>query len=199
MATSEQQRTASRPGGRSARVLAAVEQAATELICERGPEQISIPAIAARAGVNPTSIYRRWGDVHQLLTWVAESRLTSDSLPPDTGSLRGDLRRWAELVLEHISTPEGSASLRTVVNAVGDGEVRDRCVRRRMDQIDLIRARARARGEKSPATENVMDQVVAPLHFRVLFGIEPTDAACARALVDGLLATAPALDGHRDE
>jgi AcrR family transcriptional regulator len=167
-----------------------VERAVTELICERGPEQVSIPAIAARAGVNPTSVYRRWGDVHQLLTWVAEGRLMSDSLPPDTGSLRGDLRRWAELVLEHLSTPEGSAALRTVISAGGDGEVRDRCLRRQVDQIELIHARARARGEKTPATEKVMDHVVAPLHFRVLFGIEPTDAACARVLVDGLLGTA---------
>lgn len=186
--TPTEQRTASRPGGRSARVLAAVQQAATELICERGPENVSIPAIAARAGVNPTSIYRRWGDVHQLLASVAEARLAPESLPQDTGNLREDLTLWAEDLLDHISSPEGYASLRTVINATADGEVRHRCLSKRADQVDLILERARARGEGRPTTAQVMDHVLAPLHFRVLFGVEPTDNAYARGLVDELLA-----------
>ncbi|MEU1199106.1 TetR/AcrR family transcriptional regulator [Streptomyces sp. NPDC005813] len=187
MALPEQKAAARRPGGRSARVLAAVQRAAEELICERGADKVSIPAIAARAGVNPTSVYRRWGDVHQLLTSVAEARLTPDTMPPDTGSLREDLEEWAELLLAHIGAPEGAASLRTVVNDVADGEVRDRCLRRRADQVDLILEHARSRGEDVPTTERVMDHVLAPLHFRVLFGVGDTDGAYARALVGELL------------
>ncbi|MFB6674289.1 TetR/AcrR family transcriptional regulator [Streptomyces sp. NPDC056390] len=192
-----EQRTASRPGGRSARVLAAVHQAATELICERGPENVSIPAIATRAGVNPTSIYRRWGDVHQLLAAVAESRLAPESLPEDTGSLREDLAVWAEELLDHISSTEGYASLRTVINATADGEVRHRCLSKRADQVDLILGRAKARGESGPTTAQVMDRILALLHFRVLFGVEPTDSAYARGLVDELLAASPATECAR--
>ncbi|MEU0369932.1 TetR/AcrR family transcriptional regulator [Streptomyces sp. NPDC006283] len=184
--TATEQHTARRTGGRSARVLAAVEQAATELICERGADRLTIPVIAERAGVNPTSVYRRWGDVHQLLIWVAENRLAPEALPPDTGSAHGDLTAWAAELLTHISSPEGSASLRTVVNAVADGEVRDRCLRKRADQVKVILERARARGEAAPGLDQVMDRVLAPLHFRVLFGVEPTDSAYSHRLVDEL-------------
>ncbi|MET8331291.1 TetR/AcrR family transcriptional regulator [Streptomyces sp. NPDC005181] len=181
------QGTASRPGGRSARVVAAVHQAVAELISERGPDQVSIPAVAARAGVNATSIYRRWGDVRQLLVSVAESRLTPDTLPPNTGSLRQDLVEWADDLLEHISAPEGVVSLRTVVNFGADDDVRQRCLRKRADQVELILERARARGGVVPSPDQVMDHVLAPLYFRVMFAVEATDSSYAHALVDELL------------
>jgi len=178
-----------RPGGRSARVQAAVYQAVTDLIGARGDERVTIPAVAARAGVNPTSIYRRWGDAQRLLEAVAVARLTADSALPDTGGLRGDLAAWAERLLADITKPDGLASLRTVVNIVDRGG-RGLCLRERNDQIAAILGRGRARGDPAPTPTQVIDHLVAPLYFRVLFGIEPTDAAYARSLVDTLLADA---------
>lgn len=40
-----------------------------------------------------------------------------------------------------------------------------------------------------------MDHVLAPRHFRVLFGVEPTDGAYARGLVDEILTCSPAAAG----
>ncbi len=184
-----EQRSAVRPGGRSARVQAAVYQAVTDLIGEQGHEHVTIPAVAARAGVNPTSIYRRWGDARQLLAAVAVTRLTADGALPDTGSLRGDLTAWAEGLLADISKPDGLASLRTVVNAA-DRHCRGLCLRERNDQVAAMLQRGRDRGEPSLALPEVVDHLVAPLYFRVLFGIQPTDEAYAEALVDKLLADA---------
>ena len=49
-----------RTGGRSARVLDAVADAVLKELAESGIENFSIPAVAARAGVSSSSIYRRW-------------------------------------------------------------------------------------------------------------------------------------------
>lgn len=186
MATTEQ-RSTERPGGRSARVQAAVHQAVTQLVCDPNHEPITIPAVAALAGVNPTSIYRRWGDVTQLLTDVAVSQLDSPAHVPDTGGIDGDLHGWAEAVLDRLKQPGGIAFLRTAVNVAASEESRRRCLRHRRDELNVLLARAASRGETVPDRELVVDRVLAPLYFRVLFDIPGTDAAYARDLVDGAL------------
>ncbi len=79
-----------RPGGRSARVQASVHAAVRDLLVEMSRAEITVPLIAARAGVTPSTIYRRWGDLQELLADVAWSALRPDmerSIPvPARGS-----------------------------------------------------------------------------------------------------------------
>ncbi|MGW5160998.1 TetR/AcrR family transcriptional regulator, partial [Nonomuraea wenchangensis] len=63
------------PGGRSARVRAAVHQAVTDLVGEHGYGNFTIGDVAARAGVADTSLYRRWGNLQTLLGDVLLTRL----------------------------------------------------------------------------------------------------------------------------
>jgi hypothetical protein len=51
--------SAKRPGGRSAQVQAQVRAALEELVAEQGRERVTVPAVAERAGVSASSIYRR--------------------------------------------------------------------------------------------------------------------------------------------
>lgn len=178
---------ATRPGGRSARVQAAVHRAAAELVGEAGREQVTIPAVAARAGVNPTTIYRRWGDVARLLSDVGVTELLATEPVPDTGELRADLAAWAEALRSRIGRPEKVEHLRHVVAALAAGEARGRCVADLRTQVAAMLARAEARGEPSPTLTQVMDHVVAPLYFRVLLGIPAPATAAPRTLVDELL------------
>jgi AcrR family transcriptional regulator len=187
VATTEQQRSTERPGGRSARVQAAVRQAVIELICDPDREQVTIPVVAARAGVNPTSIYRRWGDVQQLLSDIAVSELDADTQVPDTGDLSADLHAWVEEVLAYLQRPGGIAFLRTAVHLAVDEDGRQRCLRNRRLQLEVMLGRAADRGEPVPALAVLTDRVLAPLYFRVLFGIPGTDPAYARGLVDDVL------------
>src|SRR2546425_529533 len=94
-----------RPGGRSARVRAAVHQAVTDLVAERGYGEFTVGDVAARAGVADTSVYRRWGTLEALLTDVALTRLNTQSPMPDTGSLAGDLHAYAAQVAREITGP----------------------------------------------------------------------------------------------
>jgi AcrR family transcriptional regulator len=186
MATTEQR--SERPGGRSARVQAAVRKAVTELICDPDHEPVTIPAVAARAGVNPTSIYRRWGDVQQLLSDIAVTELDTATDVPDTGDLVADLHGWAENVLAYLQRPGGIAFLRTAVNVAVDEEGRQRCLRNRRAELDVLLGRAAARGDTVPDREVLTDRVLAPLYFRVLFGVPCTGPDYARGLVDAVLA-----------
>ena len=85
-----------RPGGRSARVQESIHSAVRDLLQTQDRATLTVPQIAARAGVTPSTIYRRWGDLAALLADVAIARMRPDSEPANTGSLRGDLRAWAE-------------------------------------------------------------------------------------------------------
>ncbi|WP_082119284.1 TetR/AcrR family transcriptional regulator [Saccharothrix sp. ST-888] len=176
-----------RPGGRSARVQQAVHAAVRELVEERGRDGLTIPVIAARAGVTPSTVYRRWGDVHELLSDVAVEHLRPDSPPEDLGSLRRDLDAWAWQFLEEMSSPPGRAYIRDALTGDPDGGNAGQCSEYAAQQIAVILDRAAGRGEPVPELENAMDRLVAPMMYRILFRPGPLTAEYARGLVDTVL------------
>lgn len=176
-----------RPGGRSARVQESVHAAVRELVAELGREALTVPQVAARAGVTPSTIYRRWGDLQELLSDVAVERLRPEALPADLGSLCEDLGVWAEQFLEEMASPPGRAYIRDALLGDPDGSNAGQCSEYAADQIDMVLARATERGETVPGTELVMDRVVAPMMYRILFRPSLLDAAYARELVDNAL------------
>ncbi|MEZ0111911.1 AcrR family transcriptional regulator [Catenulispora sp. EB89] len=183
---------ARRPGGRAARVGAAVHQAVTDLISERGYGTFSVADVAARAGVADSSIYRRWGSLEKLLADVALNRLNARSPMPDTGSLAGDLRAYTAAVAREITGPEGLALLRLAIALESSGEqglqARDDLLAERARQLDSMLDRARERGEPAPDAFGVLDHLMAPMYIRVLFGLGPLTPEYVDGLVDRLLA-----------
>ncbi|KTT14530.1 TetR/AcrR family transcriptional regulator [Pseudacidovorax intermedius] len=184
-------RTAPRPGGRSARVQEAVHRAARELTAELGREALTVPMIATRAGVTPSTIYRRWGDLAELLADVSVERMRPEGEPADTGSLRGDLLAWAEQYNEEMSSQPGQGMLRDVLSAQSpDDRPSCRCAGFVALQIGVLLDRARTRGEATPPVDRVMDMLVAPLLFRLLFTPAPATADEIAGWIDASLATA---------
>jgi len=188
-----------RPGGRSARVQAAVHAAVHALIASHGREALTLPLIAARAGVTPSTLYRRWGDLAALLADVSVERMRPDAPPADTGSFRGDLRAWAEQYHEEMGSDVGRGMLHDVLSAapVGGGPS-CQCAIFTEAQIAAIVARAAARGEPVPAPRAVVEAVVAPLLYRQLFGPAPATPADVARWVDGCVARAAPADGTAD-
>lgn len=164
-----------RPGGRSARVQASVHKAVRELLAEMSRADVTIPLIAGKAGVTPSTIYRRWGDLQELLADVAVDRLRPDMQPIDAGSGKADLQAWAEQYAEEMSSGPGREMIRDVLAAQA-GANACKCAEFTRQQIGVIAARAQARGEVFPDVERVMDQVVAPIIYRILFGDAPATA-----------------------
>ena len=77
-----------RPGGRSERIQKAVHAAVNALKAENPDKEITIAQIAGRANLPPSTIYRRWGNLTDLLAAVAEQRFLADPTVPDTGAFK---------------------------------------------------------------------------------------------------------------
>ncbi|HYQ64986.1 TetR/AcrR family transcriptional regulator [Actinophytocola sp.] len=174
-----------RPGGRSARVRDAVHRAAIELLVE-GETDAAIPRIAERAGVNPTSLYRRWGSRENVLLDAAVTRLRERSPMPDTGTLRGDLLAWAARVERAMAEPDGNILLRALIATMSTTARPAEHLRARADDLRTMLDAASARGERTPTVDEVLDYVLAPLYLRALFGI-PVEPGAAETLVERLL------------
>lgn len=183
-------RNPTRPGGRSARVQQAVHQAVRDLESECGRAGLTVPLIAARAGVTPSTVYRRWGDLQQLLADVAVQRLRPEQPPADLGSLRADLRAWAEQFLEEMSSQVGGGYIRDVIAGDQTGDSAARCSDYAVDQLKVIGVRAAGRGEAVPEAEVLLDRVVAPMMYRILFRPDGLSVEYVHGLVAGVLGPA---------
>ncbi|WP_030322653.1 TetR-like C-terminal domain-containing protein [Streptomyces sp. NRRL B-3229] len=176
-----------RPGGRSAKVRAAVHRAVAELLAEEEAETLTLPAVATRAGVHPTTLYRRWGSTAQLLNDVATSRFTDDLVVPDSGSLEGDLQRWLADVATDVADPDTLALMRATIGSGPAGGCA--CVEDRHRQLGAIIRRERERGGAALDVERAADFLLGPLYYRAVFTAEPASTDWARTLVSTYLAT----------
>lgn len=174
-----------RPGGRSARVQQAVHQAVRSLLDENDGDRsaLSVPQVAERAGVNSSTIYRRWGDLPRLLAAVASNRMLPEQVE-DTGTLRGDMEAWFVPYVEEFSSPLGRQVLRDML---ADGAVTRDYFQSMQDHVEEIRRLAGRRGENAPETSDIVDAVVAPVIYRILFNHESASDLSVQDRISRLL------------
>jgi AcrR family transcriptional regulator len=186
MSTTRQRRT----GGRSSRVRTAAISAALAELAENGYAGLSLERIARRAGVNKTSLYRRWGTREQLVLEAMLERAGEHVSVPDTGSLRDDLLALAGSAAANASTPEVAAMARAVAaESPRDGRLAAASKRFWAERLALdgvIVERAIERGEVRRGIEpsEVIEAVIGPIHLRLLLTHEPVDAGFIERIVD---------------
>lgn len=167
-----------RPGGRSARVQESIHSAVRELLKEQERSTVTVPQIAARAGVTPSTIYRRWGDLSALLADVALVRMRPDGEPANTGSLHGDLRAWAEQYLDEMSSQPGRHMMRDVQASAVPGF----CVTIIGGQLQTILDRYP--DDPNPGIDRLINLLVAPTVFRILFAAQALEVDELHQLVE---------------
>jgi len=160
------------------RVLSAV----VALIGEVGFGRVSMEAVAARAQVARSTLYRNWGDLPTLLADALRVHLQT-AAAPDTGDLRGD-------VLAALRTAAGflqDRDLRSMVLSMLGESLRDPAVgevhraheARRRERFRGVLARGQDRGELSGDVDLdvLIDDLVAPVFHRALLLGEDVDDA----------------------
>ena len=113
------ERTRPRPGGRSARVRAAVLDAVAAIITENEVGGLTIEAVAQQAGVARTTVYRRWPTRSALIADLLVSRASVEIPAPDTGTLEGDLTALTTAAAAALGGPN-LAILRAAVSTSDD-------------------------------------------------------------------------------
>ncbi|MGY0485716.1 TetR/AcrR family transcriptional regulator [Streptomyces sp. WG-D5] len=178
-----------RPGGRTARVRAAVLDAAGDVLAEHGFDRLDLADVARRADVGKTTVYRRWGSPSGLVADLLD-QMAQESLPrTDTGSLRDDLTANAALVRRTLADARQGPLFRAVIAAAACDERAAGALARfyavRVGEWVPCVERAVSRGELPTGTDaaEVIRAVSAPLYYRLLTtGVPPTEADAARAV-----------------
>ncbi len=166
-----------RPGGRSARVQESIHKAVRELLEEQDRTTVTVPQIAARAGVTPSTIYRRWGELSALLADVALARLQPETESAKTGSLCGDVKAWAEQYLDEMSSEPGRNMLRDVQASLKPSY----CATIIGGQLQMILDRYP--NEPKPSVDRLINMVAAPIVFRILFSEAPLEVEELQRLI----------------
>jgi len=170
-----------RTGGRSARVREAVLSAVLDELTVNGYAALSVEAVAWRAGVNKTTVYRRWPSLDDLLV-DALTTWSHDAIPDrDTGSIETDLMALGETLADQLNGGVGRQIAAVVLTAgLRSPQLRD-ATRRYFDQ-QAVRAtplvtQAIDRGELPANTDPnaLLTTFRAPLFYRMVTTGDPID------------------------
>jgi AcrR family transcriptional regulator len=174
--------------GRAAKVVAAVLQATGEELNRVGYANLRVDEVAERAGVNKTTIYRRWPTKAALVSDTLDSHFQTERPLPETGNLRGDILDYLTNMVTLAKTSMWRGILSTLSGRT-DPEVetvaRKLYLRERSFRTRLVQ-RGIDRGELPRAVDAQLigDIFSAPILRRLLTFGEDVERAYIESVVD---------------
>lgn len=184
-------RSVGRPAGTGQDVVLAIHAATLARLENGGYEALRIEDVARAAGVNKTSIYRRYPTKAELVVAAILGAREEDDAPTPTGHLRRDLIAHLEAKAERLRTPRGRAIAvaLTALEGPAVAAIAEELRRRRfVSPTDILDA-AIARGElpKRTDTSLVKELLLAPLYYRAIVLRAPLDRPSVEKMVDHVL------------
>jgi AcrR family transcriptional regulator len=156
----------------------AMLQATLELLAEVGFDVTSIDAIAARAGVGKTTIYRRYASKEELVADAIES-VREEIVIPNTGNLQGDIDALIQNAAQITLSPLGRQTVAMIISSASSNAqfaqiywTRYLQPRRRTFAIVLQRAKARNEIPADLDSDLVFDAMSAIMLYALIF--QPT-------------------------
>ncbi|ATE55801.1 MULTISPECIES: TetR/AcrR family transcriptional regulator [Actinosynnema] len=135
-------------GPRSRQVVEAVRAATLAELARAGFTGVTMDGVARAAGVNRTTLYRRWPTKAALLADVVEPLLARYDADPGAGSLRGDLLALMTVIRDNAGRPEGRALIAAATTGAPElGELVRAANARTLGAFHRALARAAERGE----------------------------------------------------
>nr|WP_236656551.1 TetR/AcrR family transcriptional regulator [Streptacidiphilus jiangxiensis] len=161
-------------------VTEAIRAAVFEELATTGYARLSIEAVARRAGVGKTAVYRRWRSKLPMVIEVVSEVVSAGIVLPDTGSLQEDLRLLIQVVYRILRHPLAAQIVPDLLaEAARNPEIADTLARalresQRESSAALVR-RAVARGELPTGTDSelALDLIAGPLYWHLLVTREP--------------------------
>ncbi|MBQ0892889.1 TetR/AcrR family transcriptional regulator [Micromonospora purpureochromogenes] len=186
----------------------AIRRALMQELAAVGYGRLSIEAVARRAGVSKTAIYRRWSSKLELVLENVVAAAGSKLPALDTGTLRGDLALLFQVMAHALSHPLASQIIPDLLAEAARNPTIDQTLQQvlRGKQQEIggqLIGRAIERGELPAGTDPdaAVDLIVGPLYWRLAIARTPlTDTyldILAEAVAAGLGAE-PTLPRQRE-
>ena len=181
--------------------MAAILHTTLQVLSEVGYDQLTIDAVAARAGSSKTTIYRRWPDKSALVSaaLVDASRL-QPGLPADATNLRQDLLGLIAMMAKLGATEDAGAFASLLAAAQRDDSIAT-AVRvtalqpRRADCRDVIQRAIGRRELRDPRLDGVLfETAIGQIMLRFLLQANGFDELSQAEFVDNTLI--PVLKAH---
>lgn len=162
------------------------------LLQEHGYDQLTVDAVAAAAHASKATVYRRWPSKAELVLAAFIEGVRQVAVPPNTGTLRGDLLALGEKVSEQVG--KHASTIRAVLFEVSrhpalNDALQHQFLDRRRELIEHVLQQAVDRGEISAdaISDELWDLLPGYLIFRSIVPTRPPTRHTVRALVDGFL------------
>jgi AcrR family transcriptional regulator len=164
-----------------------------QVLSETGYDKLTVDQVVARAHASKTTVYRRWPSKAELVRAAFAHRTHGEfGIPPDTGTLRGDLLALAETIAK-VAGEYGKVIAGILAAGERSPRLRELLAKdlydQRRDQVQGVLRRAAARGEIAPQaiSDDLWDVLPAYILFRTLLDQRPVAATTLRALIDDVL------------
>ncbi|MFC5923489.1 TetR/AcrR family transcriptional regulator [Micromonospora vulcania] len=155
-------------------ITTAIRRALMQELAAVGYGRLSIEAVARRAGVSKTAIYRRWNSKLDLVLELVAAAAHGKLPVLDTGTLRGDLALLFQAVAHALRHPLASQIIPDLLaeaarNPTIDASLRQVLQARQQEIAGRLVARAVQRGELPADTDPdaAVDLIVGPLYWRL--------------------------------
>jgi AcrR family transcriptional regulator len=163
-----------------------------QLLQQHGYDRLTVDAVAATARASKATVYRRWPSKAELVLAAFIEGIRQVAVPPETGTLRGDLLRLGELVCqearEHASTIRAvlvEVSRNPALNEVLQHQFIDQ--RRALIRYVLQQAVDRGEIDASAISDELWDLLPGYLIFRSIIPSRPPTRRTVQALVDDVI------------
>lgn len=162
------------------------------LLQEHGYDQLTVDAVASAARASKATVYRRWPSKAELVLAAFIEGVRQVAVPPNTGSLRGDLLRLGETVCQEGG--QHASTIRAVMVEVSrhpalNDALQHQFLDHRKALIQHVLHQAMDRGEirADAITDELWDLLPGYLIFRSIIPDRPPTRRTVQALVDGFL------------
>ncbi|SHE95641.1 TetR/AcrR family transcriptional regulator [Streptoalloteichus hindustanus] len=171
-----------------------IAEAVLDELAEHGYGRLSMDAVARRAGVGKSALYRRWPSKQDMVVDVVSRLSVPLADVPDTGSLRDDLLATLRAVLDWLDHPRFRSVLPDLLaEAVRTPALADALAKhvgepRRLRGAALLdRGVARGDVRADLDREVVLDLIAAPLYWRLRGRHVPVTPDYLENLADALV------------
>jgi AcrR family transcriptional regulator len=163
-----------------------------QLLQQHGYDRLTVDAVAAAARASKATVYRRWPSKAELVLAAFIEGIRQVAVPPNTGTLRGDLLQLGELVCQQARQHAGT--IRAVLvevsrNPALNDAMQHQFIEQRKALIHHVLHQAVDRGEIDDiaTSDELWDLLPGYLIFRSIIPSRPPTDHTVEALVDDVI------------